>query len=685
MPSLHLGQPALSNSSRGATEERPVRQAKVLVLGKTADERRPLAMLLSNDDDLQRLTSGASVAGATDMSFSFLSTKPRSQPEARPRSPPADSNGLFDRISSSQHSSVVLYQPSNSLEGEKLLAELARTLERLEAKLNREYPSTTGICQLVEAAGCGDFEACLYLFSAPPTACEIALARPISHLIPLLPVLILPPSPTGKPQRTTALSQAVQDQLDSAGIRWVPARPSPRGRANVGGALYMLPGDLFARHDAQDFVDDAPRSSPTSEGGPPSSSSLSSSQELLPPSQISSAPPSTAGEASGARSLAASAPSSTRSSESLSSRSSSHRRYPPTSLFSTSDALSSSLADLTRLQHLLHAPSSPDYLRKERARAFVEWREVEVAARGITVRGVETLPVEWGEETVRWTSGEESGGEGEGQRGGKRTELEFSKRVAVRRQTLSRRTTSAPLTAGPGQSGVDDDGDVLAASDDEEAHDSPAAKHHDSLGTSFTNDPLTPRCVTRDLPVPLASMATVVLGAETSPTGGDANEGYFPRYSSPSPARSHTAPHLDNVLESSTSSLQSSNASGASILVLPSSDPFHLPSLLHLVGLNLRLSIFAPALSPATSSGTASSLDSASEDDASSQREERREKRQASRGGWGWLRTTAVLSLVFAAGVAVGTQIAAAVDGGGGGGGLGGSGWVSTSTFARRV
>ncbi|BGO91281.1 hypothetical protein NBRC10512_008227 [Rhodotorula toruloides] len=685
MPSLHLGRPALSNSSRGATEERPVKQAKVLVLGRSADERKTLAMLVSNDDDLQRVTSGASVAGATDMSFSFLSTKPPSRPAERSRTPPAAAVDPFERISSSQGSYVGLYQPTDSLEGDALLAELTRPLERLEAKLDREYPSTTGICQLVEAAGCGDFEACLYLFSAPPTACEIARARPISHLIPLIPVLILPPSPTGKAQRTTALSQAVQDQLDGAGVRWVPARQSPRGRTSVGGALYMLPSDLFARHDAQQLEHDAPDSSPTSEGGPPSSSSLSSSQELLPPSRLSSAPASTAGEASGAHSLAASAPSSTRSSESLSSRSSSHRRYPYTSLFSTSDALSSSLADLTRLQRLLHAPSSHDYLRKERARAFVEWREVEVAARGVNVRAVESLPAEWGEEAVKWTSGEESGEEGEGRRGGKRTELEFSKRVAVRRQALSRPVTGATSIAESGLSPVDDDGDVLAASDDEDAHDSPLAEHHDSLGTSFTNEPLTPRCATRDLPVPLASIATVVLGAETSPTGSATDEGYFPRYSSPSPACSHARPHLDDVLESSTSSLQSSNASGASILVLPSSDPFHLPSLLHLVGLNLRLSVFAPALSPATSTGSARSVESASEDDAASKGEQGREKRQASRGGWGWLRTTAVLSLVFAAGIAVGTQIAAAVDGGAGGGGLGGSGWVCASTFARRV
>uniref|UniRef100_A0A0K3CDF2 BY PROTMAP: gi/342319927/gb/EGU11872.1/ LigA [Rhodotorula glutinis ATCC 204091] n=1 Tax=Rhodotorula toruloides TaxID=5286 RepID=A0A0K3CDF2_RHOTO len=578
MPSLHLGRPALSNSSRGATEDRPARRAKVLVLGRTADERRTLARLGPNDDDLQRVTSGASVGGATDMSFSFLSTKTPSQPEARPRSPPADSDGPFERISSSQDSSVGLYHPADSLEGDELLDVLACPLEQLEAKLNREYPSTTGICQLVEAVGCGDLEACMYLFSAPPTACEIALARPISHLIPLIPVLILPPSPNGKPQRTTALSQAVQEQLDGAGVRWVPARPSPRGRASVGGALYMLPSDLFARHDSQHFGHDAPGSSPTSEGGPPSTSSLSSSQELLPPSQLSSAPPSTVGEASGARSLAASAPSSTRSSESLSSRSSSHQ---------------------------------------------------------------------------------------------------FSKRVAVRRQALSRPVTGATSAVEGASSATDDDGDVLGASEDEDAHDPPLAEHHDSLGTSFTNDPLTPRCATRDLTVPLASIATIVLGAETSPTGSATDEGYFPRYPSPSPARSYAPPHLDDVLESSTSSLQSSTASGASILVLPSSDPFHLPSLLHLVGLNLRLSVFAPALSPATSSASASSVESASEDDASSKREERRDKCPASRGGWGWLRTTAVLSLVFAAGIAVGTQIVAVVDGGGG---VGGSGWDLTAS-----
>ncbi|GEM07554.1 hypothetical protein Rt10032_c03g1571 [Rhodotorula toruloides] len=658
-------------------------QVRVLVLGKTADERVTLAKLVSNGGDLQRVSSGASVAGTTDMSFSFLSTKSLGQPAARQRPPPLDSDNSFERISSSHNSSVILYQAKDNLEGHALLAELARPLERLEVMLNREYPSTTGISHLVEALGCGDFEACLYLFSAPPTACEIALARPLSHLIPVLPVLILPPSPTGKPQRTTALSQAVQEQLHGAGVRWVPARPSPRGRTTVGGALYMLPSDLFARNNPSHLEHDEPGSSPTSEGGPPSTSSLSS-QELLALSRLSSAPPSITSEAGGARSLAASAPSSIRSSESPSSRSSSHKRYPSTSIFSTSDALSSSHADLTRLQHLLHAPSSPDYLRKERARAFLEWREVEVAARGVQVRGIETLPAEWGEEAYLWTSGEESDGDGgEGRLGGNRTGLEFSKQVAVRRQALSKAATAATSSLQVESSENEDDGDVLAASDDEDEHDSPTRDHHDSLGSSFTNDPLTPRCRDRELPVPLASVATAVLGAETPRTGGDADEGYFPRYCSPSPVRSHAIPHPDDAVDSSTSSLQSSNASGASILVLPSSDPFHLPSLLHLVGLNLRLSVFAPALTPSTSSASAASVDSASEDDSCSKRGECRETRRASRGGWGWLRTTAVLSLVFAAGIAVGTQIAAAVDGGRGG--LGGSGWVPTPDLARRI
>lgn len=343
--------------------------------------------------------------------------------------------------------------------------------------------------------------------------------------------------------------------------------------------------------------------------------------------------------------------------------------------------MSSSLADLARLQHFLHAPSSPDYLRKERTRAFVEWREVEVAARGVAVRGIETLPTEWREEAARWTSGEES--EGEGARGGKRTSLEFSKRVAVRRQALSK-GSPVPTQGVEGSSNTsEDDGDILADSDDEDPHASPSiAERRDSTDTSFTNDPITPRCVQRELPVPLASMSTIVPGCETSPTGGDANEGYFPRYSSPSPARPRSVPHHDGDVDSSTSSLQSSTEStAASILVLPSSDPFHIPSLIHLVGLNLRLAVLAPALSPAVSSKSGSSVEAASEDEASSERDEPQAKRQAGRAGWGWLRTAASLSLVFAAGIAVGTQIAAAVDGGG----SGGSGWVATTTLARRV
>lgn len=44
-------------------------------------------------------------------------------------------------------------------------------------------------------------------------------ARQISHLIPLRPVILLPPSP-GKPLKTAALVSAVAAQLLNAGVRW---------------------------------------------------------------------------------------------------------------------------------------------------------------------------------------------------------------------------------------------------------------------------------------------------------------------------------------------------------------------------------------------------------------------------------------------------------------------------------
>lgn len=408
----------------------------------------------------------------------------------------------------------------------------------------------------------------------------------------------------------------------------------------------MLPHDLFVQHAKGErpraphpvsSVASLPVSSPDSEDAPPSS--LSSSQEFVTPadrvaasSYHTSAGSSIAGDrerdrnprssARGtARSLSASSRAGSNSSRSPSpprtrgnARSATHRRNPSLSSFasssgappssfaaSSSSSSSTSLADLHRLQAMVHDPASVAMLRARRARAFLEWRDVEVAASGAGAGESCRVPEEWGEKMLEQ---EEHGGSG-------RRMLDFSRRVAERRRVLARRALSsatkdeAALSASHNE---EDDGDVLATSDDERE----LADEHDADdragASSFATDPMTPRCTQRPLLSPLATRSGGV------PARSDS---YFPPLddpTSPADALASSTHSLATTASSSSSGNTSSRSTrtslgASSLLVLPSADPFHLPSLLHLVGLNLRLAVFAPSFTspPGSSAGSAAS------------------------------------------------------------------------------
>ncbi|GAA5821496.1 hypothetical protein JCM3770_000599 [Rhodotorula araucariae] len=682
MPSLHLGGNVGDHANAAGEDGRGV---KVLVLGKTREDRRTLATLLARDDDLRRTPSGGSLAAATDMSFSFLSMLPSTRPASSGNSaPPKHGDGMqavFEPLVPSS-APVALYHLARQVTGtDQLLDELTRPLERLEAKLNRAYPTTTGLEELVQAAGCGEFEACLFLFSSPPHASEIAIARPVSHILPLYPVLVLPPSPTGKPQKTMALSHAVQDQLDTAGVRWLAALTIPHSLAPAPARpLYMLPHDLFVQHvDAGPHVASSTASthtsSPTSEDAP---ASLFSSTEFSPlahtASTCTSGPNSISDTAphSAARSLSASSRADTSSSRSSSPHRGPHERRRQGSVSSlassssrggasaaASTSTSTSLADLRRLQATLHHSSTAGLLRSQHARAFLEWREVEVAASSSPgASPASEVPPAWGESPLR---------DDDRARGGRRA-LDFSKRVAERRRVLALRRR------GPCVPDDGDDGDVLAASDDDAEEcaldgGSGAAR----ASASYATDPMTPRCAaSRVLHSPFAARC---------PPAAAAGDSYFP----PQPAPTDTLASSMHSLASGSSGTSGSASSGAaSVLVLPSADPFHLPSLLHLVGLNLRLAVFAPSFASSPAASFALPSSSYSSDAASSTsttsttssaafpRRERDDKatprdvsaapapaHSHSHSHWAaWWRAAAVVGLVFAAGVGVGALVA---------------------------
>ncbi|GAA6022587.1 hypothetical protein JCM10207_003915 [Rhodosporidiobolus poonsookiae] len=694
MPSIHFSGTSLAPPSSAAEGKKcgssasscGGASARFLVLGHTEDERHTLATLVALDDDLQRTASSASVTGATDMSFSFLSTKASERSSSSTRSSenkPLDRIGIFEALlpaASSSNASVVLFHPPQGYDANRdlLSAELSKPLEQLAAKLDDAFPSTTGLKALVEKAGVGKFDGLLFLFSSPPTLAELNFARPLSRLIPLYPVLILPPSPTGKPQKTSALEQAVREQLDTAGVRWVPAVPSREKEPRGMGELYMLPHDLFVHHaPVHPAASSTPASAPSSFAGDsapvsagstqasspatedPPTTSLTSSQELPPPPM---SPTFTSSSSFGPRSAS---PASSSRSPSISSRSSSHRRAAHTSQHAR---YSNSLASLYALQVLVHSAESPARVRAERARQFLEWREVEVAARaGEAAKVTERQLEQWGEEVVSPGGG-----------GAARANVDFSRRVAERRAAIRARDASTAETVHAlHRHSVDDDGDVLDddSDDDERAG---ASLRYDRGGTarnsfsafsygtaSSSMDPTTPRVSYRPLPF-----------------AGASSSGYFPAPPAPSSTTTSSAPLSDSIPSLGSSSGKESDASGgasdlgaSSILVLPAAatDPFHLPSLLHLVGLNLRLAVFSPALASASASTTTSPAPSVA---GCSGEKEPRPRKEGKTGWGGWVRAAAVVGLAFAVGVAAGVTVVASV-GDQPGGGLGADRWLA--------
>ena len=187
----------------------------------------------------------------------------------------------------------------------------------------------------------------------------------ISQLLPLFPVLLLPPPPTSKPQKTAALVHAVSQQLTSAGVRWTSAFGTLEdGKRSP---IYVLPSEVFAHRDG---------------GESSGTSSLASSLELPP--------------------------------QSLSFSARSASPAPPS-------------GDLGRLRSLVRTSSAREQIRRNKTIAFLEWREIEVAATGGMLLEINNLPSDWAEKA--YEEGEKKA----------QLHLDFSRRVAERRTMLAAR------------------------------------------------------------------------------------------------------------------------------------------------------------------------------------------------------------------------------------------------------
>lgn len=203
-----------------------------------------------------------------------------------------------------------------------------------------------------------------------------------------------------------------------------------------------------------------------------------------------------------------------------------------------------------------------------------------MAATGGMLLEINNLPSDWAEKAY--------------QEGEKKAQLhlDFSRRVAERRTMLAaRRVEEAGSQEARSEAG-DDDGHLGPSTSTSSLSDL-------LLSRSSLTDPTTPRCSHRPFSIPPSSQSSVNSNLEEMDLTGS----YFA--SSPPSYVYSTKPEL-----------------------VVGSDPFHLPSLLSLVGVNIRLALLPP---PATG-----------------QAEKHR------RGVAGWVGTAALLSAVFLAGMVCG-------------------------------
>lgn len=180
MPSMRLG-----NAGRGERRE----GARVVLAGKTVEERRGLARLLGEEGDMTgsfasaRLSERSTVSGGQEAMFEELKYATRT---------------------------MAFYHPANGVEVDALAAALLVSLEKMEAILDSTYPTTQTLANLVTEATRDDFEACFFLFSSRAQfypllpdlqlTCDHCSSHPIrsrrsSHDLAAPPPLPCPPPP----------------------------------------------------------------------------------------------------------------------------------------------------------------------------------------------------------------------------------------------------------------------------------------------------------------------------------------------------------------------------------------------------------------------------------------------------------------------------------------------------------
>jgi hypothetical protein len=205
-------------------------------------------------------------------------------------------------------------------------------------------------------------------------------------------------------------------------------------------------------------------------------------------------------------------------------------------------------------------------MRRNRAIAFLHWREIEVAARGGRVLDVSVLPAEWNEKGL------------DGVEVKSRSQLDFSRRVAERRFVLAATGRQNLFTFEDqlsNENAAEDNQQTTSIDEDYDDSNTAATFSESLLHQSSFTDPATPRPTYRSMSS--STPSSVSSAGQHSAQASRSSSYHFSVPPAPPPIYCHATQDCPSV---------------------HGSDPFYLPSIFHLVGLNLRMSLLLPSDKP---------------------------------------------------------------------------------------
>lgn len=161
MPSMRIDHPspAGAGTRTSSSTVSDVRDdvARLLVLGRTSEERRALVRLLAEGD---------MSSDADDLSASLLSTRLSERSSRHASGGDDDSEEDLEELAQRTAHASFWHPRVRHFDGAELADSLLARLERTEALLNPEYPTTQSMADLITLKMKGELEACLMLFSA---------------------------------------------------------------------------------------------------------------------------------------------------------------------------------------------------------------------------------------------------------------------------------------------------------------------------------------------------------------------------------------------------------------------------------------------------------------------------------------------------------------------------------------